>query len=457
MASKDRVLGEVRRLASFDENGIAHRALLILMLALLPACGGCHKTDAERAAEERAKIEKRIRDSNTLVPYRALKLTLRAHGAEDQPEAVTALWEMVQETQKLPQRELTPEEARQAAATYLKLAIAFYRAKQTLREHDEDDYPLLWSKLELAKQTRPEPPLPGYDEGMEHLFEGLLLVLLDTVDQGNRLPMTDLTLYEFSRATPQPGWPALLRTVSRAGRGLSFMQARYHYASEEELTAYVTEVEALPEVDLRLLGQLSHGGATPERTREGLLAAGYFLRAWNRMQLKRDEPAADDVERGLKSLENLGIENELTWWGWAFVHYRREKYPEAAVSLDKLASSPYVDEPTRQELQASAEELRQHGKSLPIFRQHRAALILVRALVARAGGVEELLVTLLGEERARQVYEPVAWMDRVVQGLAAVKGEDVVREAGGVMDKALEAGNQGWSTLKEKLGNSGPP
>ncbi|QRO03058.1 hypothetical protein JRI60_52390 [Archangium violaceum] len=439
-----------------------------LMLALLTACGGCHKTDAERAAEERAKIEKQIRDSNTLVPYRALKLTLRAYGTAEQPEAVTALWEMVLETQKLPQRELTQEETRQAAATYLKLAIAFYRAKQTLREHDEDDYPLLWTKLELAKQTAPEPLFPGYDNGMEHLFEGLLLVMLDTADQGNRLPMTDLTLYEFSRATPRPEWPALLRTVSRAGRGLSFMQGRYHYASEEELTAYVTEVEALPEVDLRLLGQLSQRGATPERTREGLLAAGYFLRAWNRMQLKRDEPAADDVERGLKSLEKLGIENELTWWGWAFVHYRRENYAEAAVNLDKLARSPYLDEPTRQELQTSAEELRQHGKSLPIFRQHRAALILVRALVARAGGMEEILVTLLGEERARQVYAPVAWMDRVVHGLAAVKSEDVVREAGGVMDKALEAGNQGLSTLKAKLGGvlpggagasagSGPP
>jgi hypothetical protein len=436
------------------------------MLALLATCGGCHKTDAERAAEERAKIEKRIRDSNTLVPYRALKLTLRATGTAEQPEAVAALWAVLLETRKLPDREPTPEEARQAAATYLKLAIAFYQAKQTLREHDEDDYPLLWTKLALAQQRPPEPLFPGYDNGMEHLLEGLLLVVLDTADQGNRLPMTDLTLYEFSRATPRPEWPALLRTVSRAGRGLSFMQARYHYASEEELTAYLAEVEALPEAELHLLSQL--GATPPARTREGLLAAGYFLRAWNRMQLERDEPAADDVERGLKSLERLGIENELTWWGWAFVHYRRENYTEAAVSLDKLAHSPYVDEPTRQELQSSAEELRQHGKSLPIFRQHRAALILVRALVARAGGVEKILITLLGEERARQVYAPLAWMDRVLQGLAAVKREDVVREAGGVLDKAREAGNQRLSTLKEKLGGvlpgsadasvgSGPP
>jgi hypothetical protein len=50
----------------------------VLSLVLLALAGGCSKSDAERAAEERAEIEKRIRDSYTLVPYRALKLTFRA-------------------------------------------------------------------------------------------------------------------------------------------------------------------------------------------------------------------------------------------------------------------------------------------------------------------------------------------------------------------------------------------
>jgi hypothetical protein len=427
-----------------------HR-LAVLALALLTACGGCRKTDAERAAEERAKIEQRIRDSNALVPYRALKLTVRARGTGTEPEAVTALWNILAETQALPDKAATPEEARRLAETYLKLAIAFYKAKQTLREHDEDDYPLLWTKLRLASRETPTSPLPGYDSGMEHLVVGVMLVVLDTVDRGNRVPMTDLPLYEFSRATPKPEWPAVLRTASRASRGLSFMEGRYHYAAEEELTAYLEEVGQLSEAELHLLRER---GTTAEQERESLWALGYFLRAWNRMQLERDEQAADDVERGLKSLEKLGIENELTWWGWALVHYRRERYGESAASLDKLARSPYLDEPTRQELQASADELRTHGKSLPLFRQQRAALLLVRALVARAGGLEKLLVTVLGEERAKQVYEPLVWMDRVRRGVAEVKTEDVVREAGGVLEKAREAGNQRLDALKEKLGGA---
>lgn len=446
------------RLQSSRAQRLRHR-LAVLALALLTACGGCRKTDAERAAEERAKIEQRIRDSNALVPYRALKLTVRARGTGTEPEAVTALWNILAETQALPDKAATPEEARRLAETYLKLAIAFYKAKQTLREHDEDDYPLLWTKLQLASGETPTSPLPGYDSGMEHLVVGVMLAVLDTADRGNRVPMTDLPLYEFSRATPKPEWPAVLRTASRASRGLSFLEARYHYAAEEELTAYLEEVGQLSDAELDLLSDAEllltlQQGSTAEQKREFLWAMGYFPRAWNRMRLERDEQAADDVERGLKSLEKLGIENELTWWGWALVHYRRERYAESAASLDKLARSPYLDEPTRQELQARTDELRTHGKSLPLFQQHRAALLLVRALVARAGGLEKLLVTVLGEEQAKQVYEPLVWMDRVQRGVAEVKTEDVVREAGGVLDKAREAGNQRLDALKEKLGGA---
>jgi hypothetical protein len=424
-------------------HSLRHR-LGALALVLLTACGGCFKTDAERAAEERAKIEKQIRDSNTLVPYRALKLTLRSQGTGKEPEAVTALWKMVLETQNLPHKDLTPEQTAQVAGAYLKLAITFYKAKQTLREHDEDDFPLLWSKLAEAA------PFTGYDAGMEHLLVGALMVVLDTAERGNKLPMSDLALYEFSRATPSPEWPASLRTLSRGCRGLSFMEARYHYAAEEELTAYLAEVEEVPESELEPL-LLHTWETTPAQERESLRALGHFLRAWNRMQLKRDDPAAEDVEKGLAALERLGIENELTWWGWSFVHFKRARYPESAKNMEKLANSPYVDEPTRKELLASAGELRTHGESLPLFQQQRAAIILGQALVARAGGLEKILVTVLGKERAKQVYEPILWMDRVRTGVAQVKTEDVVREAGGVMDKAREAGNKGLSTLKDKL------
>jgi hypothetical protein len=170
------------------------------------------------------------------------------------------------------------------------------------------------------------------------------------------------------------------------------------------------------------------------------------------MALERERAAEDDIERGLRSLEKLGVENELTWWGWAFIHFRRERYEESAASLDKLAASPYVGEKERQEIHACAQELRGHGDRLPIFLQARAAVILGQALIARAGGPEKLLVTVLGPELAKELYTPLAWMDRVRQGMGEVSPEQVASGAGDALGAAREAGGRGWEALKQKLG-----
>ncbi|MBZ4417380.1 hypothetical protein [Myxococcus sp. RHSTA-1-4] len=406
-----------------------------LLLVFLSVLSGCRKTDAERAAAERAEIEKKIRDSYALVPYRALKLTIRAEGQPNAPEEIATLWKAVAETRALPEKAVTDEEARRVARTYLDLGVAFYKAKKTLEKRDEDEFPLLWSRW-LPQEP---PPLPGYDAGQEHAFLSLAWLVLDSADRGNRVPATDLVFYELSRATPQPTWMPSLRVAVRASRGLSFCEAGYHYAAEEELNAYLSEVEALPVKDFP-----AFENTTSEQSRETLLAAGYFLRAWNRMALKRERPAEDDIERGLRSLEKLGVENELTWWGWAFIHFRRERYEESAKYLDKLAASPYVGEKERQEVHASAEEMRKHGDRVPIFLQARAALILGQALIARAGGPEKILVTVLGPERAKQVYAPITWMDRVRQGVGA--------RASDTLDAAREAGGKGLEALKQKLG-----
>jgi hypothetical protein len=426
----------------------------VLSLVLVAVLGGCRKSDAERAAEERAEIEKRIRDSYSLVPYRALKLTMRAQGQPHAPAEVAALWTALGETLTRQEQQGTPEEARRLAGAYLDLAVAFYQAKKTLETRDEDEFPLLWQRW-----LPNVPPLwQGYDKEQEHLLFASIWIILDSADRGNRLPATELVFYELSRATPQPGWAPFGRIAAYGNRGLSFCEAGYHYAAEEELNAFLAETEALPVEEFP-----SIRGASREQSRETALAAGYFLRAWNRMGLKRERAAEDDLERGLKSLEKLGIENELTWWGWAFIHFRRERYEESATYLDTLAASPYVGEKERQEVRASAEEMRRHGGKLPVFLQARAAVILGQALIARAGGLEKLLTDVLGPEQAKQLYAPVVWLDRVRQGVAQASpdkvaqgaGEalNVAREAGGKgLDAAREVGGKGLDALKKTLG-----
>lgn len=415
----------------------------VLCLVLLALASGCRKSDAERAAEERAEIEKRIRDSYALVPYRALKLTFRAGGRPDAPEEIAALWTAVAQTLTVPEKQGTEEEARRLARAYLDLAIAFYKAKKTLEKRDEDEFPLLWERW-LPGQP---PLLPGYDAGQEHALLASVWIVLDSADRGNRLPATELVFYELSRATPQPTWMPAVRIGIRANRGLSFCEAGYHYAAEEELNAFLAETEATPPEDFPAME-----GTSPAQSRELMLAAGYFVRAWNRMGLKRERAAEDDIERGLKSLEKLGIENELTWWGWAFIHFRRERYEEAAKSLDKLAASPYLGEKERQEVQASANELRRHGDTLPVFLQARAAVILGQALIARAGGPEKVLAAVVGPEKAKELYASIAWMDRVRQGVAGVSLDKAAQGAGDTLDAAREAGGKGLDALKKKLG-----
>jgi hypothetical protein len=427
------------------QNVRRHAPTAVMSLVLLAVLGGCRKSDAERAAEERAKIEEKIRDSYTLVPYRALKLTIRAEGQPHAPEEIAALWKAVEATRTLPDKAVTQEEARRMAGQYLDLGVAFYKAKKTLEKRDEDEFPLLWTRWSPDEP----PPVPAYDVGQEHAFLAISWLLLDSADRGNRVPATDLVFYELSRATPQPAWDPVLRVAVRANRGLAFCEAKYHYAAEEELNAFLSEAEALPLADFPSIRD-----AGPEQTRELLLATGYFLRAWNRRALDRERAAEDDIERGLHSLEKLGVENELTWWGWAFIHFRRERYEESAASLDKLAASPYVGEKERQEIHACAKELRGHGDRLPIFLQARAAIILGQALIARAGGPEKILVTVLGPERAKEIYAPLAWMDRVRQGMGEVSPEQVASGAGDALGAAREAGGKGWEALKQKLGDT---
>jgi hypothetical protein len=422
---------------------LGHRILATsLCLVFLLGLGGCRKSDAERAAEERAEIDQKQRDSYALVPYRALKLTVRAEGQPHAPEEIATLWKVLEDTRTLPERAATPEETARVGKAYLDLAVAFYKAKKTLEQRDEDEFPLLWTRVMSGEPV----PFAGYDAGQEHALLAAVWLVLDHADQGNRVPATDLVFYELSRAQPQPSWPAGLRAAVQASRGMAFCGAGYHYAAEEELNAFLAEAEALPG---DAFPAVEH--ATPAQSREALLAAGYFLRAWNRMGLKRERAAEDDLERGLRSLEKLGIENELTWWGWAFIHFRRERYEASAKYLDRLAASPYLEEKERQEVHASAEEMRKHGKRLPIFLQARAAVILAQALIARAGGPEHILTVALGPQRAKQVYAPIAWMDRVRQGVGAVSVDSVVSGAGGALDAAKEAGGKGFDALKKKL------
>jgi hypothetical protein len=381
-------------------------------LALLVVANGCGKKgDARRAADERAAARKAGDESLLLVPYRGVKITARSSGAQRVPEALRPL-------ELLFQSRVDPVE----------VVLALYQGRAALAGLDEDRFPTLWEAANPGKEL----PLPGYDAGMEHL--GLALGLL-VMDRQNAAPTAPLVLYELDRAHPAAAWPSTLRPLARLGRGLAYASSQRHYAAEEELNAYLAE---LPPPGGPYVTVSQHENA--EQSRQKLLAIGHLSRGWNRHALGRDDAAMDDLEKGLEALQRGGLENELTWWGWTIVHQHRGRYADAASSLGKLAASDYLDARTRTELQAAAAGLAREGKSPGFLAQERTMLLVYEALLARAGGVDGLVLRAVGEENGRPFLERLHRLHEIRRQLTApVAGG---REAGG---KLLEA-------LKKKVG-----
>lgn len=396
-------------------------------------CGGCSKTDAERAAEERAKAEEKWKGSWALLPWRAMKGSVRSNNASPRPEVYVRWDAMV---------------AKSDVETVTEYLIWLAAHRDQLTEYDEDKFPTV---LEcFGGQSLPA----WYDNGADHLLVAMTVLLLDAADSGNKLPVGDIAFYELSRAEPKPDWPGALAVLGRYARGVTFFLNEFHYAANEELAHYDEEVNALSEVELTAVAwlfkdQLAKSTLPPhEQGKHLLVALGAFTRAANLAKLERDEDTTREVERGLEALEALGIENELTLWGWALVHQRRKRYDKSAESLHKLAKTPYLDEATKAEIEKSASDMAKQSEDPGIFQSQATTVAVVRALVARAGGVEGILAILLGKEQAAKIVAPFVAVDDTFQ---AMKDATSTKKIEGLADegitKAKDVGLSFWDKL----------
>ena len=149
-----------------------HRVSWMTLVVWFGLLTGCHKSDAQRAAEERAKMKKELASSIATLPYRGLKLVLRSADSPDKPAFLHRLAAAVEETRGLSERPASPEEALRYGRVYGRLAVALWEAKSEIDRTDEDRYPLLW------RMALKEDPPPGYSNDAEHiLLAGILVVL----------------------------------------------------------------------------------------------------------------------------------------------------------------------------------------------------------------------------------------------------------------------------------------
>lgn len=456
-----------------------HRLAFVLVGLCLFVIAGCNhargcrtKTDAERAEEERREADEAWRSSYALLPWRALKGAARSRGAENRP-AIYVEVDRTLDALAAPSGDDRGREARDKTEAAVKLLTYLVVHKSELAKHDEDEFPRL---ANLWTGTTPPRPFEWYDNGAEHLVTAFVVLVLDAVDKGNRVPAGDVVFYELARAETKDAWPREVRVLGRYARGLTYGVHAYHYAADEELTEYLGEVEGAAPSEYRLLDTFvppperldGDASAPPESPamggtvaadagvdpavamRESLRAVGYFTRAWNRLKLDRRELATSDTEEGLKSLERLGIENELTLWGWALVHQQRGRYEQSADALDKLALSPYLDEDAKREVHAAAADVRKHGSDPGFFHKQRTSLAILKALVARGGGFEQLAVVILGAERTRQILAPILLLAAAREYL-----RDATNEARGRASEfasgATESGKGFVSEWREKI------
>ncbi len=405
--------------------------------------------------EERKKADELWQASMALMPWRAIKGAVRSQGAPNRP----AVYVEVDRTMAVL---ATSAGSTAAAATARSTACVELLAYLVIHRHDlvtydEDLYPRLANILE---HDQPPMPVPWYDNPAEHLLVALAVLLLDAADKGDRLPAGDIVFYELSRAPAQPGWPQPLRLIARYARGLVYLQHAFHFAAEEELTAYIAEVDKTPKEALELVAVFFDELAAKAKidrlqaARESLLALGHLTRAYNRMKLEREEPATDDLEAALGSLDRLGVENELTLWAQAVVHQKRGRYEQAARAMDKLAKSPYLDEPTKKELSSAAADLRKHGKDPGFLHRQRTTLVMVQAVVARLGGVEGILTIVLGKEKAQRWLAPFNAMSSARETLREVADSQKERFKG-LSESAAESGKKTLSDWKGRLVEAG--
>lgn len=414
-----------------------HRYLgiIVALLILLPAC---HRTDSERAAQERAAYQKEIeKASGAVTPYRFIKIVARASKAQEPPQELEALAAQLRKLQEL---EAKDESLLRDAEEVARMAVMLYEARKLLENRDEDAYPLLWTVLG-------NDPVPGpwYDAGAEHLVLAALWEFVNMAPLTGK-PMDSAKLhafahYELARAVPGPAWSPEFRLQVSLVRGLLFYSKAYHFAADEELTRYIEGFKGIrPDQMSWLKVEECEQGYAME------LSAGYFLRAGNRLQMGRDEAAADDFEEGLRLTKGITGENELTLWASAFVAFKRGRFMEAGQDLEKLAASPYLEPGTRERLLTEAKHLKGEEKGADAFRQVQIGAWIVRALVARAGGPERALAGLVGEEQARRLYRPVASLARVQQAVTTHADPRMLT------GKAAATGSSLWSWIKGKLG-----
>jgi hypothetical protein len=321
----------------------ALRALVVLVAVFATACGwmSC-ESPIERERRELAEAS----ESSEGVLYRGIKVTLRSAPLEPGAAADPSASKVRQLTASIFQRLLKVEpkegeEVHLSPEDYVLLAKELYELRDELRVTDEDDYPTILAQLVVAQGDDPAAAeiLKWYDSAWEHLVLALLWTGSQKAPQG-------FVLYELSQLDPAELQVAGVRVASRLVRAAAFYQYKWPWMAEEELDAYLEDLEASRDevIEFTRTFEGAPPGAGDDVVYAQWHAPGVLLRALVRFEKKEDDAALDDLDAFLADADTLGIDDEGVWLVGAYVGIRREDPDRALENLRKLQGSPMLDD-----------------------------------------------------------------------------------------------------------------
>jgi len=318
----------------------------VVFVALLATACGYFSCESPIERERRELQE--AAETTEAVLYRGLKVTLRSAPLDGSAPTDASSTKIRQLTASVFSRLLREDGGGQAveltAADYVVLAKELYELRDELRAADEDAYPTLLHQIVVASGDDPATvaALAWYDAAWEHL----VLALLWT---GSQKAPPGFVIHELGELDPDGLEPDGVRVAARLLRSLAFYQYHWPWLADEELTAYLADLEASRTEVIAFTRTFA--AAPPDATDEFVVAQwhapGVLLRGIVRLEKELDDEALDDLDAFLVDAETLGLDDEGVWLVGAYVGIRREDSERALTNLRKLEASPMLDDDAR--------------------------------------------------------------------------------------------------------------
>jgi hypothetical protein len=422
-----------------------HLARIGLAWAALLA-SACGYLSCESPIERERRELREAAESSEAVLYRGLKVTLRSAPVDAAAAPEGSSTKVRQLTASVFTRLLQGGEAGAqgptlTAADYLVLAKELYELRDALRGTDEDDYPTLLRQFVVASGNDPASAslLTWYDSAWEHL----VLAMLWT---GSQKAPPGFVIYELAELDPAGLQQDGVRVASRLLRGGAFLQNHWPWLADEELTAYLTDLDASRSGVIAFTREF--GGAGPGAGDDVVFAQwhapGVLLRGLARFGKDDGDAAAlDDLDAFLADAQTLGIEDEGVWLVGAYVGIRREDPERALTNLRKLQGSPLLDDDARTAVTEAIEALEKRDPDGAFGR------VSDKLLVARiAGGY---LLRVLAKVNWREQLASTE-SGRALLRTDAALGDEVARTKAALSPEQLEDLSQRAAESARELG-----